>query len=185
MPEEIERAVAERDKGHCVITGACGEHEVAITWLIPPAMIDALKDASQDPRKFNNYSEACVVSNAITLRKDLIEALNDNAFGVDVEDNYRIVLFYDLGDTGKFLQGLERPFFHREDRQGPDDIFLIAHFLHCVKVHVIGGDVSDEYSLRDIEVWEDRLDDEDGAEWDDPLGAEVYEVHRLADLMYT
>jgi hypothetical protein len=69
---------------------------------------------------------------------------------------------------------------------GPDDCFLREHFTHCLRVHLLHGEITEDYpqevvmrAVEDLGLWE--RDDEE-APFDDPLwhtelGKEILECH--------
>uniref|UniRef100_A0A8H7XZJ2 Uncharacterized protein n=1 Tax=Psilocybe cubensis TaxID=181762 RepID=A0A8H7XZJ2_PSICU len=154
IPNEVEKAVAERDQGYCIMSGACGQDKVAVTWIIPPAFLPIV--SAVPGTGFKHYADICIPSNALTMHRDLVDDFWDNAFGVDVEDNYRLVIFRDLGQAGKLLEGITTPFYRSQGRSGPDDIFFRIHFIQCLLTHFIGGDIKDQYTKDDIREWRDR-----------------------------
>ena len=76
---------------------------------------------------------------------------------------------------------------------GPSDYFLSEHFKHCLRVHLVGGDIHEDYSsdvivktLEDLGLsnWEDE--DEvvpiNDSRWDTELGKEILESHMRSKL---
>ncbi|SJL14934.1 uncharacterized protein ARMOST_18410 [Armillaria ostoyae] len=63
-------------------------------------------------------------SNAAFLHKDLIPFFHDNAFSVDVDDDYRVLIFRDIGPAEKLLPSHLRV----SPNQGPEDWCLREHF---------------------------------------------------------
>jgi len=72
---------------------------------------------------------------------------------------------------------------------GPDDYFLRKHFKHCLRVHLLRGDIGEDYSqnavrsaLSELGLWEP--DDEavpfDDPRWTTELGKEILECHLLS-----
>ena len=69
---------------------------------------------------------------------------------------------------------------------GPDDYFLREHFKHCLRVHLLHGDIHDDYpqevivqALTDLGLW-DREDVEaplGDPRWNTELAKEILEVH--------
>ena len=71
---------------------------------------------------------------------------------------------------------------------GPDDCFLREHFMHCLRVHLLHGDISEDYpadvvlrAVEDLGLW--NKDDEevafDDPRWSTVLGKEIFESHML------
>lgn len=103
------------------------------------------------------------------IRKDLLDAFQGNAFGIDVDvsfssaseplqsltalplqDDYRIVILRDMGPVGKLLTGIDSQAFFRRPQfkaqfTGPDEYFLRQHFKFCLEVHFFGGDIRAVY----------------------------------------
>jgi hypothetical protein len=71
---------------------------------------------------------------------------------------------------------------------GLDDYFLREHFRHCLRVHLLHGDIIVDYpqhvvtkALADLGLWE-RDDEEaplDDPRWNSELGKEILECHFL------
>ncbi|KIM47263.1 hypothetical protein M413DRAFT_23487 [Hebeloma cylindrosporum] len=68
-------------------------------------------------------------SNAMLMRTVVIAAFHDNAFGID--DDYRLAYF--------------RPPPPEVHFAGPGDYFLREHFKHCLRVHLLHGDTTEDY----------------------------------------
>ena len=72
-----------------------------------------------------------------------------------------------------------------------DDYSLREHFRHCLRVHLLHGDVTIDYpqpvvtkTLADLGLWE-RDDEEvplDDPRWNSELGKEILECHLLLQL---
>ncbi|RDB16647.1 hypothetical protein Hypma_002366 [Hypsizygus marmoreus] len=182
FPPSFEQSVASRDGWRCFITGeeaSPPEKELALTWLFPPAWKYRL--LCQNGRTSPPVEDFVSTSNVGLIRKDLISLFNDNAFGVDVDDDYRLVIFRDLGPNVQLAQR------QQGISPGPDGRFLREHFRWCLVVHLLGGDVREDYHVDDVaglaqelgllgETDEDvvQLEDE---RWQSALGRELFEHH--------
>ncbi|KZT40862.1 hypothetical protein SISSUDRAFT_1043596, partial [Sistotremastrum suecicum HHB10207 ss-3] len=71
----------------------------------------------------------------------------ENAFGIDVDDNYRIVQFVDLPELSlpSHVPGAQRA--HLEPSA---DRFLRYHFMWCLRVNICGGHVMDEFDEGEV-----------------------------------
>ncbi|KZS91140.1 hypothetical protein SISNIDRAFT_487830 [Sistotremastrum niveocremeum HHB9708] len=144
MPPAVEDFVREK-YNLCNITGS-GEskEELGVVWIFPPGEARLVK--GKLPQDFD--MEAFVTSdNAILLRNDLIKPFHENIFGVDVDDNYRIVQFDEY-------HGLQLP-SHVPDYQTHQfnactQIFLRQHFRWCLLVQICGGHILDDYNRGEI-----------------------------------
>lgn len=97
------------------------------------------------------------------------------------QDDYRIVVFRDLGSVT-----LPSHLHRVKACAGPDDKFLREHFRWCLRVHLLGGDIKEDYSVHDIANAAEELglcgdkpamvplDDE---RWHSTLGKELLEDH--------
>ncbi|KAF8892781.1 hypothetical protein CPB84DRAFT_1783516 [Gymnopilus junonius] len=168
---DFEDSVLSRDGGRCSITG--NQQDVVVTWIYPPLCFLH----SGNVQYFNNPKAMCIPSNAMLISKDLVSAFLNNAFGIDVDDNYRIVVFSDIGSTKESMPESAQGLLNFSGSQGPDDKFLRLHFRHCLNVHLIGGDIGNDYSAEDIveAMKDDGLVAFDDPRWMTPLGREIFE----------
>jgi len=144
------------------------------------------------------------VSNMGLMRKDLITLFHDNAFGIDVDvrpmcllltrcpfspqDNYRVVVFRDLQSVSLPSHLARAPVY-----AGPDDQFLREHFRWCLKVHLLGGDIMEDYDHNAIATAAEELglcgdgtemvplDDE---RWHSVLGRELLADHISSEIAW-
>ena len=76
---------------------------------------------------------------------------------------------------------------------GPSDYFLREHFKHCLRVHLLNGDIHDDYprdvitkTLEDLGLsnWQDEGDEVpiDDPRWDTELGREILNSHMRSKL---
>lgn len=104
-----------------------------------------------------------------------------------MKDKYRIVVFKDLG-------GLKLPSYLPNQSEstsvGWNDKFLHEHFRWCLRVNLLGGDISEDYSDRQVDAAYDRFGAMEGQEllaaanrrWKSPLGQEILDMcRRLKD----
>ncbi|KAJ7856269.1 hypothetical protein B0H14DRAFT_3448597 [Mycena olivaceomarginata] len=92
-------------------------------------------------------------ANVLTLRQDLIYFFHSNHFGVDVDDDHRIVVLTPIG-------GLEQDLPTHLPLQAYDpamDEFLRLHFRFSLSVQLRGGDIRDDYPLGSILAMMDEL----------------------------
>ncbi|KAF9551231.1 hypothetical protein CPC08DRAFT_715133 [Agrocybe pediades] len=122
-----------------------------------------------------------IPSNCITMRKELVTPFFENAFGIDVNDNFRIVIFNNMDERTRNL--LEDTQYAEKLRQAcasgredaPKRCFLLAHFRCCLCSHFLGGDILEEYGNinKILEIMErgDQAADDDPF-WDTIPGRE-------------
>jgi len=173
LPPEIRDSVEARDSGRCCVTGVTGSANAAvcITWVLPPASADDCYPPQNigTPSRIGSFKQ---MENAITLRQDLLEPWSENMFGIDVDDDYRIIVFQDLP------AGLTLPSHLPPNSTRPSDEFLRLNLRWCIGVHFFGGDISEDYSVGDVQtlmselIESNNLTDE---KWQSGLGAEVLE----------
>ncbi|KAH9478930.1 hypothetical protein JR316_0009393 [Psilocybe cubensis] len=152
VPDDVQKHVLQRDHGQCVVTGVSGDDVVSVVWAVPPPLIYAMKYV-EGGRTYSAMGELYKSINAITLRKDLADAFLDGAFGIDVDDDYRVVVLRNFGPEAQSLIGTNIQAYFRQpgakDRfEGPMDIFLRAHFANCLFVNFQGGDIVDQYPMH-------------------------------------
>ncbi|KAF8804988.1 hypothetical protein BYT27DRAFT_7105837 [Phlegmacium glaucopus] len=118
-----------------------------------------------------------VVTNTISGRRDVVTLFYENKLGVDVDDNYHIVVF-DGSESMKGHAPLKSHLTFYTNR--PSDRFLRLHFQRCLTVRVCGGDPTEDYRDQEIDlfieelgVYDDEMDMSD-PRWMTPLGIEVY-----------
>ncbi|KAH9478925.1 hypothetical protein JR316_0009388 [Psilocybe cubensis] len=190
VPEDIAKSVLKREQGRCIITGCADPDALTVAWLIPPLFVKHLYHVRGN-REYTRYSEITKPGNAITLRKDLEDAFLDGAFGIDVDEDYRLVMFRDIGPAGHTLKGLNvKAYFRSPDveaqRTGPEDIFLRAQLVNCIYVNFHGGDINAQWTPGMIREKEDELGlsprsdfrrPRKNKRWEDELAQIVHELH--------
>jgi len=178
FPPSFEESVFLRD-ARCFFTGTESKPDLSVSWIIPPAYLHML--TYPNPPTPSELDHFISILNACVIRKDLMALFLDNAFGVDVDDGYCLVVFRDIGSVQLPLKVARD-----ESCSGPDDEFLREHFRWCLRVHLQGGDIGDEFSHHDIQHAAELLglhgDEYDLAPLDDPrwqsrIGKEFLEVH--------
>ncbi|KAF8514144.1 hypothetical protein JB92DRAFT_2920312, partial [Gautieria morchelliformis] len=94
FPPSVEQSVRLRDSV-CFVTGAAPDAELGLSWIFPPTWAYLLdtwpNEETCDYTPFLNASNACI------MRRDLLSLFHANAFSIDVDDNFRIVVFRDMG----------------------------------------------------------------------------------------
>ncbi|KAF8812753.1 hypothetical protein BYT27DRAFT_7086574 [Phlegmacium glaucopus] len=120
-----------------------------------------------------------VAGNVISGRKDIVALFWENKLGVDVDDNYRIIVFEgweslnNVGPLKSHLTLIDGP--HR-----PSDRFLRLQFNECLAVSVCRGDVMEDYREQEIEIFMEELGvydneiDPSDPRWSTPLGTHVH-----------
>ncbi|KZS91137.1 hypothetical protein SISNIDRAFT_487827 [Sistotremastrum niveocremeum HHB9708] len=152
MPDYMEDLVRKRSHS-CSITGRHDSgvsQTLSVVWIVHPTHCRFASDF------FSSYSWTetedeiktfVVPENAILLRPDVAGAFRENAFGIDVDDNYRIVQFIDL-------PALELPSHVPEAQKAhlepSADKFLRFHFMWCLRVNICGGHVMDDFDRGEV-----------------------------------
>ncbi|KAF8512700.1 hypothetical protein JB92DRAFT_2926698 [Gautieria morchelliformis] len=120
-----------------------------------------------------------VVENVVSGRKDIVALFWENKLGVDVDDNYRIIIF----EGSELLKNSAPLKSHLTLIDGPhrlSDRFLRLHFNECLVVCVCRGDVMEDYQEQEIENFMEELGVYDGEidtsdpRWSTPLGSHVH-----------
>ncbi|KAJ7160359.1 hypothetical protein C8R46DRAFT_815056, partial [Mycena filopes] len=84
-----------------------------------------------------------VPQNVLTMHSDLASHFHNNNFGVDVDDDYQIVVLRDMGPASSLLpRHLRRHSGHDEDADG----LLRDHFKYSLCLMIMGGDIRETYS---------------------------------------
>ncbi|KDR65935.1 hypothetical protein GALMADRAFT_1215360 [Galerina marginata CBS 339.88] len=100
-------------------------------------------------------------------------------------------MFREFGPAGALLKtATSQAYFRRPESQveliGPDDYFLREHFKHCLRVHLLHGDIGADYprddivqALTDLGLWEkdDRAVPFADPRWQTELGKEIFAAH--------
>ncbi|TDL20937.1 hypothetical protein BD410DRAFT_899216 [Rickenella mellea] len=158
----------ERD-GHCVLTGSRDSDELTATWILPPSLGYLLSDDEYLQNQYQESPESCDMShlmtltNVLSMRKDIAHLFQDNAIGVDVDDNHRIVVF-DQPKYGYPPLNTTLTVFDGPDR--PSDQFLRLHFAQGLAASAFGGDLTDDFKDGEVEGFMETLEEMSP---DDPL----------------
>ncbi|GBE85888.1 hypothetical protein SCP_0804120 [Sparassis crispa] len=171
MSVSFQEEVKVRDSERCIFTGtSSNQASLVIRWIYPPFL--ASFNMEEDMRQYLS------VSNALTMREDLAKGFEENEFGVDVDDNYRIVSFVPSASS-YLLPRTHLDLSHLSQNARPSDEYLRGHFIRCLVVNFLGGDISEIYEDVDPdEFWEERgvFDEDydfDEQEWHTELGREA------------
>ncbi|KAF7351308.1 hypothetical protein MSAN_01562300 [Mycena sanguinolenta] len=138
FPSDVEQAVLSRDIQRCRLTQTTTD--VMSTWIVPPpwawATVKARDVEDLDSAPF------IVPANAFVLHKDLKVHFYNHNFAVDADEDYRIVVFRDMGDDQALLPThLPRGSEHDD----ADAQFFRLHLRYSLNFMVLGGDVSETY----------------------------------------
>lgn len=151
-PPGFQQTVLQRDK-RCFLTGIGLEEAdsdglvLGATWIYPPNIAFELHldpwTAKFDPKKYTG------VDNGIVLRRDLVHAFESNSISVDVDDNYRIIIFDELALGESAAAILPKLQTHARPPSGFRSSFsehlLRQHFKRSLHVHFGGGDIRAQY----------------------------------------
>ncbi|KAK0244908.1 hypothetical protein EDD85DRAFT_932866 [Armillaria nabsnona] len=183
VPPSIQTQVFQRDEHRCCSTRSVPPELTEVTGIVPPYFVwMAFPTRSQRETAVLSSRELENSLNAVLMHKDLIPFFNDNAFSVDIDDNYRIVIFGETGSARSLLPDHMPPREH--DPQF--ETFLRAHFHSSIRWTIFHGDIRNEYSTNTILRMMEELgvgledDGDDVAPMDDPrwqtmLGKEIWE----------
>ncbi|KAF8512403.1 hypothetical protein JB92DRAFT_2830763 [Gautieria morchelliformis] len=113
---------------------------------------------------------------------DLSSLFHAKAFGIDINDDFRVVVFR---NTGSVTLPSHVPKSQNSASAGPGDRFLREHFRWCLLVNIFRGDISEDYNANSIiKVMEGLgmcdgdtpLAPVDDERWDSVIGKELWEV---------
>ncbi|KAJ7352351.1 hypothetical protein DFH08DRAFT_84887 [Mycena albidolilacea] len=148
VPPPVEKSATARDGPHFRFTTSV--EDLALAWIIPPVLARETDDwgFNTDPTPF------LVSANALTMQSDLVFHFHSNHFTVDPDDDYRILIFYDV--VG--LQRILPTYLPRHPQQDvAADEFLRLHCRYSLSVMIRGGDISEVYSNWSILAAMDEL----------------------------
>nr|VWO97731.1 Non-specific serine/threonine protein kinase (EC [Ganoderma boninense] len=111
------------------------------------------------------------VANLISMRKDLYELFIENAFGVDVDDNFKIRVFDPSASNIGLPDRLEIL-----DVDEHTKYFLEGHFLWCLNARFHGARLSYAYDEGASEAYKLKAED-----WETHLGQAVLEFLTFKD----
>ncbi|KAI1781668.1 hypothetical protein LXA43DRAFT_644714 [Ganoderma leucocontextum] len=191
VPEDllIKAKLRPQSQGTCALTGSCGP-ETITQWIVPPPQACNVSIFQAWPADMNRDEPGFIhVANLISMRQDLYELFLENAFGVDVEDEFNIRIFH---PSAKAV-GLPA----RLDISKADDhiqYFLGEHFRWCLNVHFHGGSIEDDALLgrERVKQFMNQLNFADdrgipaassvkGEDWNTRLGEGILEFQRSQD----
>ncbi|KAF8522970.1 hypothetical protein BU17DRAFT_86573 [Hysterangium stoloniferum] len=187
LTSPIIQQALDRDR-QCIFSGvvpSCGSDALVATWVFPPFMGYKLSDDPWLENKYYQDPDACdlsdlmVVENVVSGRKDIVTLFWKNKLGVDVEDDYRIILFEGSESLNSGVP-LKSHMILLDGPYRPSDRFLRLHFQECLAVSVCRGDVLEDYRDQEIEIFMEELgiyDDEidtGDPRWSTPLGSHVH-----------
>ncbi|KAK0190227.1 hypothetical protein F5146DRAFT_1000288 [Armillaria mellea] len=126
----------QRDQNGCLFIGNHYPARTSVTWIILPYTCHDVFPPSNLREKFVfRREDLVVVPNATLLHDDLIPYFQDNAFSVDIIDNYRIIIFRDIGAGRQLL-----PTFLPRPRTQDSEF----------EIELLGGDIREDYPLEAI-----------------------------------
>ncbi|PBK90880.1 hypothetical protein ARMGADRAFT_1166565 [Armillaria gallica] len=159
-PVPVHWRISRRDDWHCMLDESSvflsiSEFLQNQRGRIASFMSDKMFSATNISR-----AETAVTSSCTVMHKDLIPNFLNNAFSVDANDNYRIIICRDMGAVRRLLPT------HISPPRGFETLkFLETHFHTSVRANILYGDVKEEYGHRATEVLMDELgvggDDDD------------------------
>ncbi|KAK0440048.1 uncharacterized protein EV420DRAFT_1486070 [Desarmillaria tabescens] len=137
VPSTIKDQVRQRDQDCCLVTSNQSLGKTAVTWIVPPYYHRTVFPPTSLTEKSGlDREDLEVPSNAILLHQDLIPYFQDNAFSVDIDDKYRIILFREIGVARHLLPT------HMAPHGVLDPQFEI--------VNLLDGDIREDYSVGTI-----------------------------------
>ncbi|KAJ7625480.1 hypothetical protein FB45DRAFT_1083688 [Roridomyces roridus] len=175
---DLQKSILARDSRRCRVTDST--EDVILTWIVPPPWAWAMV-RSDDPPNFDS-SPFLVPENIIILRKELKVHFYNHNFAVDVDDDFRIVVFRDMGAEQALL-----PTRLASDNSTMAE-FLRVHFRATLNFMLLGGDISDTYPpgkilsmMDELGVGDDNTDDDmvplSDERWQTELGKAILADH--------
>ncbi|KIL59400.1 hypothetical protein M378DRAFT_1009943 [Amanita muscaria Koide BX008] len=183
LTPSIIRQALNRDR-RCLFSGAvpsCDSDALVATWIFPPFLGHKLSNDKELEARYYRDPEACdlselmVVANVISGLKGIVALFWENKLGIDVDDNYRIIVF----EGPERLNTLQSHLTLVDGSDRPSDCFLRLHFKECLAVSACRGDVLEDYQDQEIESFMEELGIYDGEidgsdpKWTTPLGVLV------------
>ncbi|KAF8525469.1 hypothetical protein BU17DRAFT_62622 [Hysterangium stoloniferum] len=171
----------DRDR-QCIFSGvvpSCGSDALVATWVFPPCLGHKAKSKYYKDADACDLSDLMVVENVVSGRKDIVTLFWENKLGVDVEDDYRIILF-EVSESLNSGVPLKSHIILIDGLYRPSDRFLRLHFQECLAVSVCRGDVMEDYHEQEIENFMEELGiyngeiDTGDTRWSTPLGSHVH-----------
>ncbi|KAJ7077391.1 hypothetical protein B0H15DRAFT_562104 [Mycena belliarum] len=134
----LEESVATRDGNRCRFTDS-GDDVVA-AWIIEPDISWETRDSGQ----MQDWDKTPFIdrANLLTMRKELVFHLLSNDFTVDVDDDYRILVFRPMDLQHPLPTHLPLHLHH----DAAADHFLRLHCRYSLSVALRGGDIGHHYS---------------------------------------
>ncbi|KAH9916673.1 uncharacterized protein B0H18DRAFT_1037596 [Fomitopsis serialis] len=186
IPDTLRDQASARDEGKCIFTQSeSGSSPVDVHWIYPPAWsatcITTLGvERSKLLLRAKGFQD---VDNLATMRSDIYKLWHSNAFSVDVDGEYRVRIF----DAAAIGCGLPSRLEKIPAGTKSGDFFR-EHFRHTLCVHFVGGDITADYSHRQVQAFleEMGLDEFDGEatiedinledeRWQTVIGQEILE----------
>ncbi|KAH9909438.1 uncharacterized protein B0H18DRAFT_1074164 [Fomitopsis serialis] len=184
VPIKLRDQVSARDGGKCIFTGSeSGTSPVDVHWMYPPGMVRYVTTVAGERSLLPEIEYFQGINNLATMRGDIYKLWHSNAFSVDVDDGYRVRIF----DAAAIGSGLPSCLGTIPAGATSDDFFR-EHFCHTLCVHFVGGDITADYSHRQVQEFleEMGLDEFDGEatiedinledeRWQTVIGQEILE----------
>ncbi|KAI0716396.1 hypothetical protein C8Q76DRAFT_855918 [Earliella scabrosa] len=161
LPELLQEA-ERKNKSTCVFSGCS---RVQPQWIFPPPAMGHTSSIMTESPVLWDLDAFKGYHNTFAIRPDLYDLWLENAFSVDVDDNYRIRTFTQAAVSA--LTGMPTHLASPDlDRNAE---FFKEHFRWTLTTHVLGGDIDDDSSdSMDGPVnFEECLDAEDYADEDE------------------
>ncbi|SJL18489.1 uncharacterized protein ARMOST_22079 [Armillaria ostoyae] len=135
-----------------------------------------------DPNSQSEFSLQKVVIHPYDVMSYAIETL-DNAFSVDINNNYRVIIFRETGSARQLLPTyMPRP----SSQDSQFEMFRHAYFYTSFRANLLGGDIREDYPraaivkmMGQLDVGGDDSDDEmvplSNLRWQTILGQAIWE----------
>ncbi|KAK0447543.1 hypothetical protein EV421DRAFT_2033263 [Armillaria borealis] len=184
VPSSIKNQVRQRDRDRCLFTGNHPPGRTSVSWIVPPYAYQEVFPPT-DPRiNFGlDRKDLRVLPNATLLCKELIPYFQDNVFSVDINNNYRVIIFRETGSAHQLLPTyMPRP----SSQDSQFEMFLRAYFYTSLRANLLGGDIREDYPraaivkmMGQLDVGGDDSDDEmvplSDLRWLTVLGQAIWE----------
>ncbi|KAI0714377.1 cryptococcal mannosyltransferase 1-domain-containing protein [Cerioporus squamosus] len=167
----------------CIFTGSLTGVEVG--WIFPPTLSQFVPRAASEigiPRDEQTYATP---SNLVTMRKDIFELFDENAFGIDVDDGFKIYKF--LQSAANAVDLPEKLEASAVDQAMIPSLRAHLHWTLCL--NFLGGAIDKDYPIPEIREFRAEMGLEhdpdvelvplDDKRWDSPMGRDAKKLFKL------
>ncbi|TFY68457.1 hypothetical protein EVJ58_g1009 [Rhodofomes roseus] len=146
IDDSLYREASKCDGGECAFTGPRIGN---VHWIFPPSLISTMTTPAAERLFVLLEADFQESHNLLNMEDDIYQLWHQNAFSVDVDDDYRIRIF----DKKAMNAGLPSHLKHIP-AGGASDLYFHEHFRHTLTLHLCGGDMGEnvghmDYNLKD------------------------------------